>query len=66
MGHECVELRNTAAAVQCYRKYDTIFVPFFPSPLTIHQAHVCLTLFGFPLKFWNERKLATGCDCDDF
>jgi hypothetical protein len=21
MGHECVELRNTAAAVQCYRKY---------------------------------------------
>ena len=29
MGHECVELRNTAAAVQCYRKYVPLSIFLF-------------------------------------
>jgi hypothetical protein len=49
MGHEYVEMRNTAAAVQCYRKVLSLFYLFCTGKKAdIHDSKTNFNI-GFPL-----------------
>jgi len=54
MGHECVELRNTAAAVQCYRKAVDVAPSDYRAWYGLGQTYEMLHLFQYALHYYKK------------
>lgn len=54
MGHECVELRNTSAAVQCYRKAIDVSQSDYRAWYGLGQTYEMLHLYQYALYYYKK------------